>query len=144
MTTLDTVAFLGGERVFGRPLASESDLAREIVRGFPSAALDTVLDNLQSDLISLTSIYQVVGEAQTLQRERQQHAQLSREESDRLARLARVAVHTTEALGSTEKGLRWLARSNPGPSMGGVRWICSPLKAEQVSSRTCWVGLNTE
>ena len=112
MTTIDTVAFLGGVRVFGRPLVSESDLAAEIARGFPPAALDTVLDTLRSDLISLTSIYEVVGDAQTLQRKLQQHAQLSSEESERLARLARVAVRTAEALGSTEKGTRSLAKAN--------------------------------
>jgi len=108
MSTVDTVAFLGGERVFGRPLVSESDLAEEIVRGFPFAALDMVVRTLVSDLISQTSIYEIVSAV------RMHHVQnqLSREESGRLARLARVAVRAVEALGSTEKGLRWLAIPN--------------------------------
>jgi len=112
MTTADTVAFLGGTEVFGRSVVSPLDLAAEVVRGFPSASLDRVLQRLQSEAIPQSSIYAVVGTSRTLQRKRQQRALLSRDESDRLARLARVAVRAGEALGSIEKGHRWLGKTN--------------------------------
>ncbi len=114
MTTLDTIAFLGGTEVFGRSVTSELDLAAEVERGFPSASLDRVLATLQSEAIPQAWIYALVGTSRTLQRKRQQRALLSRDESDRLARLARVAVRAGAALGSTGRGYRWLAKANRG------------------------------
>jgi len=46
------------------------------------------------------------------QRQRQQRALLSRDESDRLAPRARVAVLDGEALSSIERGDRWLGKAN--------------------------------
>lgn len=114
MTTSDTVAFLGGPEIFGRAIESELDLAAEVSRGFPSAALECVVARLHCDAIPRASIYAVVGATRTLQRKRQDSSMLSREQSDRLARLARVAVRAAEALGSTDAARRWLGKSNRG------------------------------
>lgn len=112
MSYSDTGAFLGGSAVFERPVSSQLQLASEIERGFPSASLDVVLRTLQSEAIPHSAIYAVVGSSRTLQRKRQQHTRLTREESDRLARLARLAVRAGEALGSAENGRNWLGRPN--------------------------------
>lgn len=131
MTAADTVAFLGGSEVFGRAVVSELELAAEVARGFPSASLDLVLLRLQSESIPQASIYALVGSARTLQRKRQRRAQLSRDESDRLARLARVAVRAAEAMGSSEKGQRWLGKANR--SLDGLRPL--DLLASDVGTR---------
>jgi putative toxin-antitoxin system antitoxin component (TIGR02293 family) len=131
MTTVETVAFLGGEKVFGRPVVSDLELADVIVHGFPSASLDFVLLTLQSEMISQTSIYEMVGSVRTLQRKRQQQTPLSREESDRLTRLARVAVRAAEALGSSDKGHRWLGK--PNRALDGKRPM--DLLATEVGAR---------
>jgi putative toxin-antitoxin system antitoxin component (TIGR02293 family) len=119
VTAADTVAFLGGANVFGRAVATELELAREVARGFPSGSLDVVLRALQSEAIPQSSIYAVVGTARTLQRKRQRNTRLSHDESDRLARLARLAVRAGEALGSSEKGQRWLGK--PNRALDGMR-----------------------
>jgi putative toxin-antitoxin system antitoxin component (TIGR02293 family) len=119
MTAVDTVEFLGGAKVFGRALGSELELAQEVARGFPVGSLDAVLRTLQSEAISQSAIYAVVGTARTLQRKRQQNGRLSHDESDRLARLARLAVRAGEALGSAEKAQRWLGK--PNRALNGMR-----------------------
>ncbi len=119
MTALDTVEFLGGSNVFGRAVSSDLELANEVARGFPSGSLDVVLRTLQSDAIPQASIYAVIGSARTLQRKRQRRTRLTRDESDRLARLARLAVRAGEALGSSEKGQRWLGK--PNRALDGMR-----------------------
>jgi len=85
MATEDTVAFLGGSEVFGRPIVSELELAAEVARGFPSASLDRVRRSLQSESIPRASLYALLSSSHTLQR----RTQPSRDESDRIARLAR-------------------------------------------------------
>jgi putative toxin-antitoxin system antitoxin component (TIGR02293 family) len=64
-------------------------------------------------------VYRVVGSARTLQRKRTAKRPLSADESDRLARLARLLVRSEEALGDEEKAHRWL--SQPNRALGGQR-----------------------
>ena len=112
-TNLRTIAeSLGGYTVFQREIASDLDLAREVEVGFPSASLSFVLRDLGEAAVSQQAVYAVVGSARTLQRKRQRDTRLSRDESDRLARLVRLIARAEEALGSREKALRWLAKPN--------------------------------
>lgn len=112
MATNAVAAFLGGKAVFQKVIDSDLGLAREVEAGFPSASLSFVMQGLQNSGIEQTAVYALIGSARTLQRKRTSHIRLSRDESDRLARLARMLVRTEEALGSREKATRWLAKPN--------------------------------
>ena len=112
MALAAVVAVLGGQTVFRKVIDSDLGLAREVEAGFPSASLSHVLDGLNDSDLAQTDIYAVVGTARTLQRKRKAHLRLSRDESDRLARLVRMIVRAEEAVGSREKALRWIVKPN--------------------------------
>jgi len=113
MTGLDrTVAFLGGTKVLGRRVESDMALAAAVAEGLPSGSLDAVLAHLAESAIPQGRVYQVVGNERTLQRKRREHVVLSAGESDKLARLARLAAFAEETLGSRERGYRWLGKPN--------------------------------
>jgi len=114
MTIADIVAFLGGP--FGRPIASDMDLATEVTRGLPRAALHRVVQQLRSDALTTRAIYALVGARAA---SRRSTGRLSSEVSARLARLARMAVRAGEALGSPDKACRWLAK--PSRALDGQR-----------------------
>ena len=103
--------FLGGTAVFKKVIDSDLSLAHEVEQGFPSSALGHVIEQLGPG-IELAWVYAVVGNARTLQRKRKDGTRLSRDESDRLARLGRIHQRAIEALGSAEKAQRWLTRPN--------------------------------
>lgn len=112
MTAAAVAERLGGHRILRRVVASELDLAAAVRDGLPAAALEHVLAELAGSDVTQAEVYGVVGNARTLQRRRTARQALSREESDRLARLARLVGRAEEALGDRAKALRWLARPN--------------------------------
>jgi putative toxin-antitoxin system antitoxin component (TIGR02293 family) len=109
---------LGGKRVFRRELKSEADLIAQVRAGMPAAALDSIIvDFGETAGVIQAVIYDVVGKARTLQRKRQHRAVLSSDESDRLARLARMLVRAEEAIGDKAKAYSWLVK--PNRALGG-------------------------
>ena len=112
MSATEVAALLGGRPVLKREITSELDLAELVRAGLPASALDHMLDQLAEVVGSQAAIYQVVGSVRTLQRKRAAHSTLSTEESDRLARLARVLAQAEQSLGSQEKARRWLVKPN--------------------------------
>ena len=108
---------LGGYKVFRRKVASDLDLDAVVRAGLPVRALDIVLTGLVGDLVTQADVYRVIGSARTLQRKRSLGTALSPEESDRLARLARMIVRTEEALGAADRARTWLA--TPNRALGG-------------------------
>ena len=108
---------LGGRRVLRRVISSELELAEVVRDGLPSSALDHVLDEMTPSAGTQAAVYRVVGSARTLQRKRSAGTRLSADESDRLARLARLLVRAEEALGDEERAHRWLSR--PNRALGG-------------------------
>ena len=110
---------LGGRKVLRREITSELELVEAVRAGLPASALDHLLGDLQGWVGSQAEVYRVVGSARTLQRKRTARIALSADESDRLARLARLLVRAEEALGDPEKAHRWLLR--PNRALGGQR-----------------------
>ena len=110
---------LGGKRVLRRKIQSELELAEAVRAGLPVKALDYLLLDWTQWVGSVAEIYGVIGSARTLQRKRTEGRNLSADESDRLARLARLLVRAEEALGDTTKARRWLTR--PNRALGGHR-----------------------
>jgi len=110
---------LGGKRILRRAVNSELDLAEVVRAGLPASALEYFLAHVRDWFASQTDLYAVVGSARTLQRKRTTGTQLSLDESDRLARLARIVVRAEDALGDDDKAHRWL--SAPNRALGGQR-----------------------
>lgn len=108
---------LGGYPVFRRKTATDLDLDALVRAGLPVKALEKVLRELVGGAVSQADVYGVVGSARTLQRKRSKGSVLSPEESDRLARLARIIVRAEEALGVAENARHWLA--TPNRALGG-------------------------
>jgi putative toxin-antitoxin system antitoxin component (TIGR02293 family) len=111
VSAAEVAAILGGTPVLKRKVTSELDLAELVRAGLPSSALDHVLETLAA-VESQAAIYRVVGRARTLQRKRAAHVALSSDESDRLARLARLVARAEAALGTKDKARRWLVTPN--------------------------------
>ncbi|HEY3935006.1 MAG TPA: antitoxin Xre/MbcA/ParS toxin-binding domain-containing protein [Gemmatimonadales bacterium] len=105
-------AFLGGRRVLRETVTTDLQLAELVRAGLPAQSLDHVLDELSPAVAPQADIYRVVGNIRTLQRKRTAHTRLSPDESDRLARLARIVVRAGDALGSAPVAYHWLAKAN--------------------------------
>ena len=112
---------LGGRKVLREDVKSEADLIAAVRKGLPSESLDSVFETF-AKLVGIQSVlYQAVGSARTLQRKRADHATLSPDESDRLARLARLIVRAEQAFGNAPKAHSWMAA--PNRALGGERPI---------------------
>jgi len=107
---------LGGQKVLKQRVRSDLDLARAIHGGLPTRAVDAVL---RSGLLEPAELYRLVIPRRTLAHRKEKRQRLTPEQSDRLARVVRVAARAEEALGDTEKGARWLRK--PNRSLGGSR-----------------------
>lgn len=119
MTAMAVAKKLGGKRVLRREITSELELAEAVRAGLPFQSLDSLLAELAGWAGSQADVYRVVGSARTLQRKRSARTDLSVDESDRLARLARLVVRAEEALGDAEKARHWLTQ--PNRALGGQR-----------------------
>lgn len=112
MTAAAVASFLGGTTVLGRAVHTDLELATEVKRGLPSASLAHIVQEFRP-VLSMRSIYAVVGGSErTLQRKQQNGQRLSRVESERLARVARLAVRAQEALGDKDTAYHWLVTPN--------------------------------
>ena len=110
---------LGGKRVLRRDITSELELVEAVRAGLPASALDHFMSEAAAWVGSQADVYRVVGSARTLQRKRTHRLALSADESDRLARLARLLVRAEEALGDAARAHQWLLRDNR--ALGGQR-----------------------
>lgn len=108
---------LGGRRVLHAVVDTDLELAAVVRAGLPVGALDHLLTELTPEVASQAEVYRVVGSARTLQRKRTAGLRLSVDESDRLARLARLIVRAEEALGDVRSARHWLA--TPNRALGG-------------------------
>jgi putative toxin-antitoxin system antitoxin component (TIGR02293 family) len=118
MSTIEkTIAYLGGTKILGANVSSDLALADAVAIGLPSGSLDALLLQLAPAAIPQKDLYQVVGSERTLKRKRVGRTRLSVAESDKLARLARVAARAEEALGDRDRALRWLGK--PNRALGG-------------------------
>ncbi len=81
-------------------------LAR-VESGLPLASMSAFLE---TSGLALRDIYDVVIPARTLKHRRAQHSALSPDESDRLARLARIFDQAVIVFGDTERARSWLTQ----------------------------------
>lgn len=90
-------------------IKSDLDWVRAVQAGLPPSAVDAVSAELS---FSSAEIEQLVIPRRTLAHRRTNKQPLTREESDRLARIARVALSARETFGDHQKAATWLRRPN--------------------------------
>lgn len=78
----------------------------DVRKGIPAVRIDA----FAALGIERSQILRAIGAPSTLRRRIKNKARLTREESDRLARLGRIVEHAIEVFGSPEKAGRWLTR----------------------------------
>ena len=86
------------------PLKSDADLVALVEQRLPVAAISALMEHgvLEKE------IYSVIVPRRTLQHRRAHKEDLSREESDRAVRLARLATLTEKIFGDSKEGMLWL------------------------------------
>ena len=101
-----------GASPHGQKGASSTAYLRSAVRkGLPFSAFETVLREVDLPQKQLSTILGIP--TRTIAR-RKEIRQLTAAESDRLYRVARVAVHAASVLGDMDKARAWLKRPNRG------------------------------
>jgi putative toxin-antitoxin system antitoxin component (TIGR02293 family) len=116
MTAQAVAEMLGGGRVFvGRVISSDLDLVEAARKGFPTSAVDALID---AGALSSQEVDQMVMLRDDLEARRQSNEPLTTEESDRLIRFARIAALANETFGEQDRAARWLRKPNRG--LGGA------------------------
>jgi putative toxin-antitoxin system antitoxin component (TIGR02293 family) len=126
------VKALGGRKGLGNDVATVHELADRSRTGLPYTALESLQARFGLAREEVASTLRVP--LRTLAR-RKQARRLSPGESDRLVRLARIATHAAEVLGSDEKAVHWLQR--PNRALGGrtpMTLIDTDLGAREVEA----------
>lgn len=116
MTTLDITRLLGGNRVLGRDIDSDLALDEAIAEGLPSGSIAALMQEADLTANDLAPIIPTRTLMASKTRDR-----LTPEQSDRIARLARLFSLAEETLGSREKARAWMDR--PNRALGGKRPI---------------------
>jgi putative toxin-antitoxin system antitoxin component (TIGR02293 family) len=106
---------LGGEKALGRNLSTEAELRTAIREGFPKDVVSRVMDSAGLTLKDLSRSLHL--SPRSLQR-RGQQGRLSRHESDRVYRLARMVALARHYIGDKDSASRWLRR--PNRALGGT------------------------
>lgn len=100
---------LGGIPVFKRQVHSMEDVVAIIHKGLPYKSLEVIQAKYHLDTNVIMKIISVP--ARTMAR-RKEEQRLNAQESDRLARVARILAYATEVFGTEEKASAWLTRPN--------------------------------
>lgn len=111
MPTTETVqppslfTVMGGKLGIPR-VSSDEDLAALVDKRLPVRTVKALVRGGFSE----AEVYQLVVPRRTLSHRIAKHEPLSREESDRAVRLARVTAHAEKVFGDPEKAWRWLRK----------------------------------
>lgn len=102
---------LGASHHSSKGTSSTAYLRSAVRKGLPFSAFETVLREVDLPQKQLSTILGIP--TRTIAR-RKESRQLTAAESDRLYRVARVAVHAASVLGDMDKARTWLKRPNRG------------------------------
>ena len=110
MSMIETmVGLLGGRALLRTWVRRDADLEQAVATGLPAEVVRHLADSTGATLGELQEIMQI--DRSTFSRRIKQRARLKVDESDRVARFARVASLAMDALGR-EEGLGWLRAPN--------------------------------
>ena len=101
------VALLGGEKVVGKPVTCDLDIARLIRDGLPVDVIDTLIGD---KTVTPDEVSRIIMPPKAVS-ERRRKGGLTPEQSDRVIRVARIFAEALETFGSREKALTWMRRA---------------------------------
>lgn len=115
MAVASAASVLGGAPVLGGNILSELDLLQAVHEGLPTSAVDSIVEG---GFLSYEEVGSLILSRETYQYRRDTGMPLTLEESDRLARVARIAALSNEVFDNPDKAARWLRKPNRG--LGGA------------------------
>ncbi len=115
MTVMEITGRLGGPQVLDQEIRSDLELVEMLRDGLPISAVDAVV---RGGTLTPQEVESLVIPRRTLAHRRQKKQRLSPEESDRLARIARISALAEETFQNLEKAARWLRK--PNRALGGA------------------------
>ncbi len=92
------------EHWLGAPAESEQKVVRLVEGGLPTK----VIDHLVERGLTRREVFDVIIPLRTLKHRRSRHQPLSKEESERVVRAARVLARAQAVLGDEQAALEWL------------------------------------
>jgi putative toxin-antitoxin system antitoxin component (TIGR02293 family) len=106
VTTTRTAALLSDyfERWLGTPAESEQKIMRLVEGGLPTRVINHLLERG----LRRREVFAVIIPLRTLKHRRSRHQPLSKEESERAVRTARVLARAQAVLGDEKTALEWL------------------------------------
>jgi putative toxin-antitoxin system antitoxin component (TIGR02293 family) len=95
-----------GNKLGMSKVRSGEDLASIVEKRLPAAAIKALVRGGLSD----TEVYQLIVPRRTLAHRIEKHQPLSREESDKAVRVARITAMAEQIFGEPERAWRWLRK----------------------------------
>ncbi len=101
----------GTNQIVGRKLGvsrirSDRDLAELVVRGLPATAIKSLVRGGLSD----AEAYRLIVPRRTLAHRVAKHQPLSKDESDKAVRVARITAMGEQVFGESERAWRWMRK----------------------------------
>jgi putative toxin-antitoxin system antitoxin component (TIGR02293 family) len=106
-SAVQVVALLGGEKVVGKPVTCDLDIARLIRDGLPV----DVIDRLIGDRTGTPDEVRRIIMAPKAIVVRRRKGGLTPEQSERVIRAVRIIAEALETFGSRDKALTWMRRA---------------------------------
>ena len=115
MTATTMLAMLGGKRTIRIPPETDLEFVEAVRGGFPVQAAESLVERGR---LSFAELEQLVIPRRTLTHRKHGKERLSRDESDKLARVARVLAAADDTFGQEATTDEWLRR--PNRALGGT------------------------
>ena len=101
------VALLGGEKVVGKPVTCDLDIACLIRDGLPVDVIDRLIGD---KTVTPDEVKRIIMAPKAIA-ERRRKGGLTPEQSERVIRAARIIAEALETFGSRDKALTWMRRA---------------------------------
>ena len=101
------VALLGGEKVVGKPVTCDLDIARLIRDGLPVDVIDRLIGDRT---VTPDEVKRIIMAPKAIVMRRRKGG-LTPEQSERVIRAARIIAEALETFGSRDKALTWMRRA---------------------------------
>jgi putative toxin-antitoxin system antitoxin component (TIGR02293 family) len=101
------VALLGGEKVVGKPVTCDLDIACLIRDGLPVDVIDRLIGD---KTVTPDEVKRIIMVPKAIA-ERRRKGGLTPEQSERVIRAARIIAEALETFGSRDKALTWMRRA---------------------------------
>jgi putative toxin-antitoxin system antitoxin component (TIGR02293 family) len=127
---LNVIEILGGRKTLGGKVRREDDLIKQIHQGLP---YKTVENLMAATAISLVVLRQLLGVTERTLQRRQAQKVLTKAESNRIVRLAKLFERTAKVLGDREEAKAWL--HHPNTTLGNktpIEMMDDPISEERV------------